>query len=109
MKIFVIDFATTNNISEKLATKFLVFTEKKNGRNAYVQIAEIMPDIIVVNFNDKPSHGKQTAEAIKKRKKTSLIPIYFIDGKEKDIEKVRSIGPTTTLTEFENFITNISH
>jgi DNA-binding NarL/FixJ family response regulator len=106
MKIFVLDFSNTNTISEILTTRFQVFTEKKDGGNAYKQVAEIMPDIIAINYKDKPSHGRQTAEAIKKRKKTSQIPIYFIDGEENELKKIINIGLTTTSTEFENLITN---
>jgi len=104
MKIFIIDFSRANLIAEKLNHQFKVFIEKKDGGNAYRQVAELMPDVIFVNYKDKPSHGRQTAQSIKERKKTSQIPIFFVNGDEKENEKISHIGVAITMDEIENFI-----
>ena len=63
-----------------------------------------MPDIIVVNYKDKPSHGRMTAQKIKQRKMTSEIPIYFIDGTESENEKIKGFGMAKTKKELENVL-----
>lgn len=102
MKIFVIDFSDTNFIANSLKKGHKVFVEKHDGGNAYKQVGEIMPEKIFINYHDKPGHGRETAKAIRKRKKTSGIPIYFVDGNEKDNNKVKLIGKTIKINEIEN-------
>lgn len=101
MKIFVIDFSDTDHISDRFDKRFQIFTEKKDGEIAYKQVGEIMPDKIFINYYDKPSHGRQTAQAIAKRKKTSNIPIYFVDGNKNDNEKIKHIGQPIKFDEIE--------
>jgi PleD family two-component response regulator len=104
MKIYIIDFSKTNEIADKCIGQFDIFTEKQDGGNAYSQIGEIMPDIIFVNYKDKPSHGRQTAQSIKERKKTSNIPIYFVAGEKNENEKAKHIGLSITINEIEKYI-----
>jgi len=98
MKIFVIDFSKDKTLIELcMGNGNIVEYEQKDGALAYRKSREFMPDIIVINYKDKPSHGRLTAQKIKQRKMTAEIPIYFWDGKESENEKIAEIGlPITT-------------
>jgi chemotaxis response regulator CheB len=104
MKIFIIDFSNSTSISDNLVGRFDIFEEKKDGGDAYKQVAQILPDVILINYKDKPSHGRQTALSIKERKTTSNIPIYFVGGEVTDIEKVKHIGKSITTSEIEDYL-----
>jgi len=106
MKIFVIDFSGSNYLAEYFDKNHDVFVENLDGGTAYKQIGQIMPDKIFINYKDKPSHGRQTGVAIKRRKKTSSIPIYFVDGNKEENEKIKSIGRVIETKDIENCIIN---
>ena len=65
-----------------------------------------MPDLIVVNYKDKPSHGRITAQKIKQRKMTSEIPVYCIDGTENEIDKIKCFGIPKTKSDLEKLLKN---
>jgi hypothetical protein len=67
--------------------------EYKDGAEAYRKISHFMPDLILVNYAVKPSHGRLTIESVKKRKKTALPSLYILlMGPMPDNEKVKNIG-----------------
>jgi len=71
-------------------------------QNLSDELGTHQPDIIVVNYKDKPSHRRITAQKIKERKMTSKIPVYFIDGMEN--EEIREIGTTITTEELKELV-----
>ncbi|HEU4497668.1 MAG TPA: hypothetical protein VFR70_11500 [Flavobacterium sp.] len=92
MKIFVIDFSGKAAFIENFPDGHQIAIEDRDGAAAYKMIGEQLPDKIFINYGDKPSHGRQTAIAIKKRKATSAIPIYFVNGSEDENKKADQIG-----------------
>ncbi|MCZ2222851.1 MAG: hypothetical protein LC122_04390 [Chitinophagales bacterium] len=104
MIIFIIDFSNSTFLVNKISRKNKVFFEGKDGELAYKKIGEILPDKIFINYNSKPSHCRQTAQAILKRKKTAHIPIYFIGNPHNDIEKVKHFGKVISIEEIENYL-----
>ncbi len=106
MKIFVIDFSKDNSLIEICSgNNNIVEYEKKDGALAYSKSREFMPEIIVVNYSEKPSHGRITAMKINERKITSKIPIYFVGGTESENEKIKYFGKPITKAELQK-ITN---
>ncbi|HKI87401.1 MAG TPA: hypothetical protein VKA38_00145, partial [Draconibacterium sp.] len=103
MKIFVLDFSESNEISNRISKEHSLAEEKIEGGKAYKTVAEFMPDKIFVNYKDKPSHGRQTVISIKNRKKTSEIEIYFVDGTKNENEKIKNIGKIIGLNEIRNY------
>jgi len=97
MKIFVIDFSSNDSLI-KLCTQnhTIVEFEKNNGALAYSKSRAFMPDIIVVNYAHKPSHGRITATKINERKMTAKIPIYFVDGIKTENEKITHFATPIT-------------
>lgn len=97
MKIFVIDWCTDANASAlitacKTPPHSVVGYELADGAEAYRKIGILKPEAIVINYAAKPSHGRMTADSIRKRKATAEIPLYFIDGEEDDNERVSHMG-----------------
>jgi DNA-binding response OmpR family regulator len=96
MKLFVIDW--TKGSSTPLLDYCrgcghqVVGSELTDGAEAYRKAGLLKPDAIIVNYAEKPLHGRTTAESIHKRKSTAHIPIYFINGEEEENEKVANIG-----------------
>ncbi len=69
MKIFVIDFSKDKSLIKIcMSNGNMVEYEQKDGALAYSKSREFMPDLIVVNYKDKPSHGRITAQKINKGK-----------------------------------------
>ncbi len=105
IKAFVIDFSESNQITDYLTkNNCLVESENSDGARAYKLIGELMPDLIFINYNHKPSHGRQTAIAINKRKKTSQIPIYFINGTQVEIDKIKEMGKPIKFEEIDKIL-----
>src|SRR5689334_16749993 len=95
MKLFIIDWAQEDRstlVDACIMAGHEVQHEYKDGAEAYRKIAAFMPDMIFVNYAVKPSHRRLTIKTVKKRKKTTLIPVYFIDGAVSENEKVKSLG-----------------
>ena len=105
MKIFVIDFSKDNSLIEMCGRNGnIVESEHEDGALAYSKSRKFMADIIVVNYSEKPSHGRITAQKINQRKMTSKIPIYFIDGSESENEKIKGFGMPKTRIELEKLL-----
>ncbi len=104
MKIYIIDFSGANGIKEMISDDIEVFTEMKDGGKAYKEVGEIMPDFILINYNNKPRHGIQTAQAIKQRKKTTDIPILFIDGEQSEIDKIQNLGQSINSEQIDTYL-----
>lgn len=110
MKFFVIDWAreASTPLIELCgrAPHKVVGHETEDGAEAYRKTARCTPDAIVVNYAVKPSHGRITADQIHKRKGTSQIPIYFINGSEEDNEKAEHIGLCLSEEELLDLLEN---
>ena len=108
MKLFIIDWskeATTPLIEYCRKTSHkIVGIQMADGGIAYKDTALCKPDAVVINYAVKPSHGRETAQQIRKRKSTSAIPIYFINGDEDDNEKAENIGICLSEEEFKDLL-----
>lgn len=67
--------------------------ESEDGGRAYRSVGELKPDAIVIYLTRLPSHGRQTAKAIRERKATREIPIIFIGGKDEPLAKTKEVVP----------------
>ena len=108
MKLFVIDWSKDNTTPLiemcKASSHKVVGTELHDGGTAYKNTALTKPDAIVINYSVKPSHGRATAQQIRKRKSTSTIPVYFLNGDEDDNEKVEHLGICLSEEEFKDLL-----
>lgn len=109
MKLFIIDWCADAAASALLqscnsTTHKVVGYELKDGGEAYRKTGLDKPDAIIVNYAAKPLHGRTTADSIRKRKATSLIPIYFIGGDEEDNEKAANLGLCLSTEELTDLL-----
>lgn len=58
----------------------VVGVESSDGARAYRSIQADPPDAVVIYLTRLPSHGRETAGALRSRKATRGIPIIFVDG-----------------------------
>ncbi|MES2486481.1 MAG: hypothetical protein V4581_11125 [Bacteroidota bacterium] len=111
MKLFVIDWSKESSTPLldfcSSSGHELVGLEMEDGTEAYRKTGLVKPDAIVVNYAVKPSHGRMTADSIHKRKSTSQIPIYFINGEEDENEKVVNIGICLSDEELRDLLDEI--
>ena len=92
MKVLLIDFSGSGELKQYFPKNVTLLEENKDGAAAYKIAGSEMPDMIFINYSAKPSHGRETAKAIKEQKKTEEIPIYFVEGDEPDSEKIINLG-----------------
>jgi chemotaxis response regulator CheB len=107
MKLFIIDWTkelTTPLIDYCKRNADVVGIELKDGAEAYRKTGLLKPDVIVINYANKPHHGRQTAESILKRKLTAQIPIYFIDGAEDENELAEHMGICFSQEELQDLL-----
>ncbi|MFL9843701.1 response regulator [Flavobacterium rhizosphaerae] len=108
MTLFVIDWTLmdTTPLLElcRESSHEVVGYEFADGGRAYKKTGELKPDAIIINYNIKPSHGKETAGSIKNRKSTAQIPIYFIDGEVEDNEHCNHLGICLSSEELKELL-----
>ena len=75
-----------------------VETESEDGARAFKRIKESLPDVIVISLSRLPSHGRETADALRSTTITRAIPVIFIDGNEEAIAKTRLKVPDAIYT-----------
>lgn len=92
MKIFVIDFSTSEEWLEQLPANHDISVEREDGGRAYKTVGELLPDLILVNYAHKPSHCRQTVQAVRERKKTRDIPVMFVGGSPEQNAKLGDLG-----------------
>jgi response regulator RpfG family c-di-GMP phosphodiesterase len=88
----------------------IVETESEDGARAYKKIKAEIPDAVVIYLNRLPSHGRWTAVSLRSVKTTHDIPIIFVNGSNKDIEKTKEKVPDaiyTTSGELDSMISKI--
>lgn len=109
MKLFVIDWCNDAGSSTLLTTcktspHTVIGFEIKDGAEAYRKTGVLKPDAIIINYASKPLHGRTTADSIHKRKLTTNIPLYFIDGDEEDNERVSHFGVCLSSEELSDLL-----
>ncbi len=70
--------------------------EMEDGARAYRRILESQPDAVVIYLTRLPSHGRETAQALRSHKAGGSLPIVFVDGAKDKLEKVRAKVPDAT-------------
>ena len=108
-KIFLIDWQKDGNSELELflKEKFELLIEYYDGANAYKNILQFMPDLIVINYSKMPSHTRATIQAIQSNSKIKDISIYLIDGKEIDIHKAKLLKINFINTTKKDFISQL--
>ncbi len=75
--------------------------EAEDGGRAYRLVGETSPDVIVIYLTRLPSHGRETAAYIRRRKATRDIPIIFAGGEGAALAKTQDKVPDAIYTSVE--------
>lgn len=67
-----------------------VEVEAEDGGQAFRMIRVQQPDVVVIDLAQKPSHGREVARALREMKSMVDLPIIFVDGDEKSVEKAQA-------------------
>jgi DNA-binding response OmpR family regulator len=95
-KLFLIHWeqAEAEALAEPLrAEGWQVQIEAEDGARAGKRILADPPDAVVIYLTRLPSHGRETAHALRSYKAGREIPILFVDGEAEKVEKVRAKVP----------------
>jgi hypothetical protein len=51
------------------------------------------PDAVIIDLTTRPSHGRDTALALRRRKTTRYLPLVFVEGEPEKVEAIRKLLP----------------
>jgi CheY-like chemotaxis protein len=68
--------------------------EAEDGRRAYEAIKANPPAAIIIYLTRLPSHGRETADALRTYKATREIPIVFVGGQGEALVKTKAKVPS---------------
>lgn len=78
-----------------------VEVEAEDGARAVERIRDQAPAAVVIFLRRLPSHGRETAHALRAMKATRHVPILFVDGEEEKLARVRERVPDAVYTTAE--------
>ncbi|HJW91685.1 MAG TPA: hypothetical protein VJ436_13670 [Anaerolineales bacterium] len=93
-----------------LSAGWEVEVEAKDGARAGSAIKANPPRAVVIYLTRLPSHGRETAHALRSFKATRTIPIIFVDGKDEALEKTKAKVPDAIFarsTELESILADL--
>lgn len=67
--------------------------EAADGARAVRAVLTDLPDVVVISLARLPSHGRETAAALRARRTTRQVPIVFVDGQGEALEKTKARVP----------------
>jgi DNA-binding response OmpR family regulator len=82
--------------------------ESKDGGKAYKAIKASPPDAVVVYLTSKPSHGWETAKALRETAATRHIPILFVGGMGKLTAEMKLEMPDAIFTFPESLVVKLT-
>lgn len=62
---------------------------------------EAGPDAVVIDLGRLPSHGREVATYLRRRKKSRGLPLVFVDGSPEKVAPIRELLPDAVYTEWE--------
>ncbi|MBL8879189.1 MAG: DUF3052 family protein [Phycisphaerales bacterium] len=72
------------------------------GAAALRALRDTPPDAVVIDLSRLPSHGRETALALRQTKSTRGIPIVFVDGQPEKVAAIKSILPDAIHARWAN-------
>lgn len=78
-----------------------VRTETVDGARAVKHMLDEAPDAVAIDLSRLPSHGRETARAVRGAKPIHSIPIVFFGGTDEARMKAGGVVPDATMTSAE--------
>jgi len=100
--------------AEALALKFeragwQVDIEAEDGGRAYQKMKTEPTAVMVIYLTRLPSHGRETAHAVRSLKATRHIPIIFVGGQGEALEKTKGKIPDAVYTTETEVLAALNH
>jgi len=105
LRIFLCCWSETKTISKAKELEeagYIVAFESFDGGLVYKTIKTTPSDVVVIDLDEKPSHGRETARAIRSNKSTREIPIIFVGGDEENKLKTAERIPNSAFTSWSS-------
>lgn len=83
----------------------------KNGAEALAQIAQKIPDIILLDVMMPKMNGVETLKTLKAKEETKNIPVIFLTNlgdSQEDINKAKTLGALDYLVKAETDLSSLS-
>lgn len=100
-KLFLVHWnaAEAENLAASLREqRWQVEIESEDGARARKRILAEPPDAVVIYLARLPSHGRETARALRSTHTGRSLPILFVDGSKEKVEKVQVMVPDAIYT-----------
>jgi hypothetical protein len=65
------------------------------------------PEAIVIDLTRLPSHGREAAVGLRRLKATRLTPLVFVGGEPAKLERIRTLFPDATFTDWSKIRSGI--
>lgn len=78
--------------------------ESIDGARAVKHMMDEVPDVVAIDLSRLPSHGRETARAIRSAAKMAAIPIVFYGGTEEARHKAAGVVPDATMTTHQELL-----
>ncbi|MEW5989085.1 MAG: hypothetical protein AB1791_20860 [Chloroflexota bacterium] len=87
----------------------VVGIETADGARGGQAVKDNLPDVLVIYLTRLPSHGRQTAFALRWYKATRTLPIVFVGGQDEALAKTKAKIPDGHFVEAEELEATLLH
>lgn len=104
-KLYLIDWDAESaaSLEETLsADGWSVRTETVDGARAVKHLLDEAADVVAIDLSRLPSHGRETARAVRGAKPIASTPIVFFGGTDDARMKAAGVVPDATMTTPED-------
>jgi hypothetical protein len=68
------------------------------GPGAFRAVRDLQPSAVVIDLSRLPSHGREIAIHLRRRKPTRHVPLVFVDGEPEKIQRIKTVLPDAVYT-----------
>ena len=105
--VFLVEWDSTSAARHATTLRrqgFRVEVESENGGRAYRAIRTSVPDVVVLDLRNRPSHGREVGGALRELKATRSVPILCIEDGIEAQEATRVKIPDALFTSERDLV-----
>ena len=91
-------------VAQLRAAGWEVAAECEDGARGVRRVLNSPPTVLVFDLARRPSHSRECVKALRGYRATRRVPMLFIDGKDSDVERIRTLAPGALFTTRELFV-----
>jgi CheY-like chemotaxis protein len=81
---------------------WFVDAEFEDGGQAFRVIRAEPPDAVIIDLDQRPSHGREVARALRKSAATRALPLIFVGGEDAALAAALAIAPEAACVTWES-------